>query len=181
MTLHDNAVAVLTRWEPPSAAQAGLRAAYLGHLAAHPDGLSRSCNPDHLTASMIVLSADRERVLLDLHRRYEIWVQFGGHCEGTDETLAAAALRETVEESRIADLAPLGTDPVQLSRHEVRCGPLRPAHHLDVQYAALAPAGAVAQPSAESLDVRWFDVDALPDGLGADVVELIALARALPH
>ncbi|MEJ7630654.1 MAG: NUDIX domain-containing protein [Nocardioidaceae bacterium] len=176
MSLYDDAVAELTTWVPPTAQQAGLRASYLAHLREHPDGLTRDCHPDHLTASLLVLSADREQVLLDLHRRYGIWVQFGGHCEPGDASLAMAALREGGEESGVSGLTLVGSGPAQLSRHEVRCGPVRPSHHLDVRYVALAPAGAMPMVSAESLDVRWFGVGALPAELEPELRDLVAIA-----
>jgi 8-oxo-dGTP pyrophosphatase MutT (NUDIX family) len=177
VSLYDDAVAELTGWRPPTSEQAALRTSYLDHLRDHPDGLSRECHPDHVTASLLVVNLARDRVLLDLHAKYQIWVQLGGHCDPDDETLAGAALREGVEESGIAGLDLLGTGPAQLSTHEVRCGPVRPSHHLDVRYLAVAPAGAVPVVSPESLDVRWFDVDALPSGLEPELHDLVALAR----
>ncbi len=41
MTLHDDAVRVLSGWTAPDAQQESLRTAYLEHLSAHPDGLLR--------------------------------------------------------------------------------------------------------------------------------------------
>ncbi len=175
MSLFADAVSSLSRWHPYSDEQARLRNAYLAHLDEHPDGLSRECHPDHLTASALVLSHDRRQVLLNLHRRYRIWVQFGGHCEPDDEALVSAARRETVEECGITDLVFDGMI-AQLSKHEVRCGPIRPSHHLDVRYLAMAPADAEAVVSAESLDVRWFDVGAVPAGLEPQLRELVSRA-----
>jgi 8-oxo-dGTP pyrophosphatase MutT (NUDIX family) len=180
VTLHDDASAVLAGWPAPSPEQELARRRYVEHLAAHPDGLSRGCRPDHLTASTLVLSADGERVLLTLHAKAHAWFQLGGHCEPGDATLAGAALREATEESGITglDLDPL---PVQLSEHPVPfCGPARPGpvvHHLDVRFLAVAPEGAAAAVSEESLDVRWWPADALPDPQ-PDLVELVALGRA---
>jgi 8-oxo-dGTP pyrophosphatase MutT (NUDIX family) len=189
VSLHTDAVDALTHWYPSDVEQARLRQLYLTHLERHPDALQRTCHPDHLTASAIVISADRRRVLLNLHGRYRRWMQFGGHCESDDQTLAGAALRETAEESGIAGLS-LAGGIAQLSRHEVRCGPLRPAHHLDVRFVAVAPADATAVPSAESLEVRWFDATEgetggtgagtrLPADLEPEVRELIARAVEL--
>jgi 8-oxo-dGTP pyrophosphatase MutT (NUDIX family) len=177
VSLYDDAVAQLTGWTAPTSAQAALRASYLAHLRDHPDGLTRDCHPDHITASLIVLNRARDRVLLNLHAKYQIWVQLGGHCDPGDDTLAGAALREGVEESGIAALTLVGSGPAQLSTHEVRCGPVRPSHHLDVRYIALAPPGAEPVVSSESLDVRWFDIDALPAGLEPELHELISIAR----
>jgi 8-oxo-dGTP pyrophosphatase MutT (NUDIX family) len=174
--LYGDAVATLTRWRGHDAEQQRLRATYLHHLRVHPDGLTRHCHPDHITASTLVVDPARTKVLLNLHGKYGIWVQFGGHCEPEDTTLAQAALREAVEESGIAGLRLAGPQPVQLSSHEVRCGPIRPSHHLDVRYVAVAPESAQVRVSAESRDVRWFDREALPAGVDEPLRRLIGLA-----
>ena len=177
--LHADAVRVLQAWTAPDAAQAGLRSAYLEHLGTHRDGLWRSCRPDHLTASAIVVDAARGQVLLMLHRKARLWLQMGGHCEPGDRTLAEAALREAREESGIDGLVLL-PGPVQLDRHGAPCGP-GARHHLDVQYVALAPHGAVERCSEESAELRWATYDALPEPTDDAVRRLVrraALAAA---
>ena len=181
MSLHADALAVLGDWPAPTDAQEALRQRYVAHLHAHPDGLGRRCRPDHLTASTLVLSPDGDAVLLTLHAKARRWFQLGGHCEPGDATLAGAALREATEESGLPGLE-LDPVPVQLSEHAVPfCGPAAPGstpvHHLDVRFVAVAPADAAHAVSEESLDVRWWPVDALPDP-EPDLVELVALARA---
>ena len=51
-----------------------------------------------------------------------------------------------------------------------------PTRHLDLQFIAHAPAGAEAVISSESLDLRWFPLDELPDGIDAGLAALIAAA-----
>ncbi len=180
LSLHTDALAVLDGWRAPDETQERLRERYVAHLAAHPDGLTRECRPDHVTASTLVLDADRGAVLLTLHAKARAWFQLGGHCEPGDATLAGAALREATEESGLAGLV-LDPVPVQLSEHAVPfCGPHGDVHHLDVRFVAFAPAGVAYAVSEESLDVRWWPVDALPDP-EPDLVELVelALARAI--
>lgn len=177
MSLHTDARALLTGWTAPGPAQEALRERYVAHLRAHPDGLERSCRPDHVTASTLVVDAAGERVLLTLHAKAREWFQLGGHCEPGDTTLAGAALREATEESGIAGLL-VDPQPVHLSEHAVPfCGgPLadgRPVHHLDVRFLAVAPAAAAYAVSEESVDVRWWPVDDLPN---PELAELVALA-----
>lgn len=172
MSLYADAVDVLESWEAPDADQERLRVAYLAHLEARPDAMLRDCRPDHLTASAIILSEDRGQVLLTLHRRLGRWLQTGGHCEHGDARLVDAATREGTEESGLDGLR---TDPapVLLSRHAVPCGPVHPAHHLDVQFVAYAPGDARPTVSEESLDVRWFPADDLPASTDASVRALV--------
>jgi len=174
--LHTDAVRVLRGWRAPDDSQERLRLAYLRHLVEHPDGMSRSCWPDHVTASTVIVDAGADRVLLTLHRRLGRWLQTGGHCESGDESLLAAARREAVEESGIPGLR-VDPEPLRLDRHLVACGSREPARHLDVQYLALAPAVAQERVSAESTALGWFAVEALPDSADSSVRALVAAAR----
>ncbi|WP_431329877.1 NUDIX hydrolase [Streptomyces sp. IPPR8] len=169
MSLHDDAILVLKGYE----GQDELRQVYLDHLATHPDGMWKACRDGHITASALVIDPSRERVLLTLHRKLRMWLQMGGHCEPADETLARAALREGTEESGIAGLTLLPGGPVRLDRHHTPC-----AWHLDVQYAALAPDGAVEAISDESLDLRWFAYDEVRSVADDSVVRLLEATRA---
>nr|WP_202519377.1 NUDIX hydrolase [Streptomyces sp. SID1034] len=169
--MHDDAVLVLKAYE----GQAELRQAYLDHLSAHPDGMWKACGAGHLTASALVIDPERERVLLTLHKKLNMWLQMGGHCEPGDATVAAAALREAEEESGVAGLTLLAGGPVRLDRHPIPA----PCHwHLDIQYAALAPAGAVEAISDESLDLRWFGYDEVAQVADESVVRLLEATRA---
>ena len=174
--LHADAVAVLGAWTPPSGPQEALRGRYLAHLEAHADGLSRGCFPDHLTAGALVLSADGDAVLLNLHKKARRWFHFGGHCEPADTTLAGAALREVLEESGLGSVR-LDPTPVHLDEHAVAfCDPRGEVRHLDVRFAALADRGADHAVSEESLDVRWWPLDELPQ-VEDEMHRLIAAAR----
>ncbi len=175
MSLHADARRVLTAWSPPDPSQDALREQYLAHLEARQDAMWRSCHPDHLTASAIVIAEDASAVALTLHAKLGRWLQFGGHCEPVDTSVAGAAERETREESGIDSLR-LDPTPLLLSRHEVPCGPERPAHHLDVQFLAVAPAEAPLAASEESTEVRWFALDDLPADTDATVRALSAAA-----
>lgn len=174
--LTDDAIAVLERWTPVEPEQQRLRQRYVGHLYEHRDGVWRDCLPDHLTAGALVLSEDGSQVLLNLHRKAQEWFAFGGHCEPGDASLAGVAAREAREESGIDDLA-LDPVPLNLSEHAVPfCSPGVEVHHLDVRFLAIAGPGAQHRTSEESLDVRWWPLDGLPELL-PDMVELIATAR----
>jgi len=181
VSLHADALGTLRSWPAPDDTQAALRDRFVTHLETNEDGVFRGCVPDHVTASALVLSDDLSQVLLTLHAKAQRWFQFGGHLEPGDATLLAAATREAAEESGLAGLV-LDPVPVQLSEHAVPfCGGTvlpggRSVRHLDVRFVAVAPAGAAFAVSDESLDVRWWPADELPDPQ-PDLIDLVALAR----
>jgi 8-oxo-dGTP pyrophosphatase MutT (NUDIX family) len=185
VSLHSDALALLEGWEAPDQAQEALRRRYVGHLRARPDGLRRGCRPDHVTASTLVVDPAGSQVLLTLHARAGRWFQLGGHCETGDTTLAGAALREASEESGLTGLV-LDPEPVQLSEHAVpfcrpdgaddgASGRRGVTHHLDVRFLAVAPSAGGHVRSAESADLAWWPVGALPSP-EPGMVELVELA-----
>ncbi|MEV0678251.1 NUDIX hydrolase [Actinosynnema sp. NPDC050436] len=164
MSLHADATSVLTAWQPRDRGQDALRHAYLGFLAAREDGCRRACEPGHITASALVLDATGERTLLTLHPRVGRWLQLGGHCEPSDETLAGAALREATEESGIRGLR-IEPTPIHLDVHPITCSLGVPTRHFDVRFLVRAPVDAQPTRSAESVDLQWWPLDAMPSNV----------------
>lgn len=170
---------MLTSWQAPDPAQDTLRHAVLAFLAARPDGCKRECVPGHVSGSALVLDHTGTRALLTLHPRFGRWLQLGGHCEDTDPDIVSAALREAAEESGIDDLT---IDPVlaALHVHPVTCSLGVPTRHLDMQFIVHAPPNAEIACSDESLELRWWPLDALPDDCDFGLTQLAKIgARAV--
>ncbi|CAM2936597.1 NUDIX domain-containing protein [Prescottella defluvii] len=179
-SLHASAVGALEHWDTDSDDAESLRHTMLAFLGSAPEGCLRSHAAGHITASSLVLDEPGEHVLLTLHPRVGRWIQLGGHCEPTDDTVVDSALREAREESGIAGLR---IDPRLLSAHThpITCSLGVPTRHLDLRFLVTAPGPASAVPatiSDESQDLRWWPVDALPDGAEKETIDhLVALAR----
>jgi 8-oxo-dGTP pyrophosphatase MutT (NUDIX family) len=163
MSLRQSVVDALISWGTTEPAPDALRHAVLAFVLARPDACERACVPGHVTASALVLDHTGRRAALTLHPRLGRWVQLGGHCEPGDADIAAAALREAREESGIDGLR---IDPglAALHVHALTCSLGVPTRHLDMQFIAHAPPGAELVCSDESLDLRWWPLDDMPEG-----------------
>jgi 8-oxo-dGTP pyrophosphatase MutT (NUDIX family) len=176
--LHGGAVATLAGWSAPDTEQEKLREHYLRHLAQHADGMWRSCRPEHITASALVVDATGTQALLTLHKTVGRWLQLGGHCEPGDTTLAGAALRESTEESGLDHLT-IDPSPLLLSRHQILAGGCAGTYHLDVQFLVTATAGTNYTVSDESHDLAWFPLNGLPADTDTTVQQLANRAHHL--
>ncbi len=175
--LHTDALATLEGWVPPTPRDNALRERFIAHLRARPDAMTRDCFPDHLTAGALVITPEADAVLLNHHRKAGAWLAFGGHAEAQDTSLASVARREMVEESGLIDVV-LDPVPLNLDEHAVEfCDRRGTVHHLDVRFVATASRDGAPEVSEESLDVRWWPVDALPQTFD-DMYRLIDAAVA---
>jgi len=174
--LHEDALSRLEAWQAPDARQERLRVEFVEHLRAHPLAVTKSGPPAHLTASVIVLDDALTSALLTHHRRARAWFQLGGHFEQTDRTVSEAATREATEESGIRHLTVL-PEIVQLDRHALAGDFGTCREHLDVRFVAVVPRGERPEVSAESLDVRWWPCDALPEQTRDDLTPLVEAGR----
>ena len=174
MSVRESTIAVLTGWQAPDPAQDALRHAVLAFVHGRVDSCRRECVPGHVTASALVLDASGQ-VLLTLHPRLGRWVQLGGHCEDADEDILATALREATEESGVYGLR-IEPGLVAVHVHPVTCSLGVPTRHLDLQFVARAPVDAAITVSSESLDLRWWPAEALPEGTDDALTYLVAQA-----
>lgn len=167
-----DAVRTLRRYAPEDPDQERLRTAYLRALE-DDTAVFKAGPPVHLTTSALVFDHTGTQVLLTLHTKARAWLQLGGHVEPGDTSLLAAVQREVREESGI-DSVQIGPVPAELHRHGLGSRFGRCAEHLDVRFVGWAPPGSEAVCSPESLDLRWWPVNALPPGTVADLAPLIA-------
>ena len=179
LALRADAERVLESWPAPDAQQERLRGELLAHCADHPDALWKQGPPAHLTASALVLNHSLDKVLLTLHAKVGLWLQFGGHFEPGDRSVLAAATREAREESGLATLG-LHPELVHLDRHALLApGFGRCSEHLDLRYAGIADDQDAFAVSDESIEVAWWPVNGLPEASAGEIGPLVAAARRL--
>lgn len=169
---------VLAELAAPELAGQPLLAEWRAFVTANRDAaLLKHRGRAHLTASCFVFDQDLERIALTFHRRGQFWVQFGGHIEPTDSSLAAAAIREALEESGLTSLAPPGPVLTDLDRHDL-VGAFECDTHWDVGYWAIAGGDQRLRVSDESEQVAWWPCDQLPTPLASGMARRTAQALA---
>lgn len=104
----------------------------------------------HVTASAILVTPDRRRVLLHRHKRLGLWLQPGGHIDAGEQPWDAAR-REAAEETGL-EATLVSSDLIHVDVHP---GP-RGHTHLDLRYLVEAPDTAPVPPEGESPDAEWF-------------------------
>ena len=114
----------------------------------------------HVTASAFVLSPDQSSVLLTHHRKLDMWIQLGGHCDGIADA-GFVALKEAYEESGLTRINRLQSTILDVDIHDIPAQKSDPAHlHYDVRFLFQAEAGEIAV-SEESHDLAWVPLDDL--------------------
>jgi 8-oxo-dGTP pyrophosphatase MutT (NUDIX family) len=130
-------------------------------LASGGDVIARANPIGHVTASALVIDLETRTTLLTHHAKLGQWFQLGGHVDPNDEAVLSAALREATEESGLAGLTPWDETVFDVDVHAIpfHLGRNEPEHlHFDVRFLLVAPSRDIAM-SAESIDLRWFDLD----------------------
>ncbi len=155
----------------------------LAHV--HPNLFSPLCEAGHITGSALIVHPPTRRVLLNHHRKFDRWMQFGGHMEHEFDP-ADTALREAREETGLIDLHlyPPTTDaprPFDVDVHRIPQRGDRPEHlHLDLRYLLATGRPEAAQATHESNEIRWFTFEELNAlDLEPSVWRMIRKAQAL--
>ena len=149
-----NCTQEINSYIPFNPAEAESITATLAFLGEQSRCWQRNNYAGHLTASAWVINTAKSHVLLTHHRKFNCWLQLGGHVDEGDDSLLAAALREAREESGIQAIEPLQTTIFDVGHHLIQT-PKEPAHvHYDIRYLLVARTMEFIL-SEESNDLAW--------------------------
>lgn len=112
-------------------------------------------NPGHITSSAWLINAQKTHALLTHHKKFNEWMQLGGHNDGNFDC-KSVALQEGVEESGITALSFVYPGIFDIDIHAI---PSACLYHYDVRYVLQAPENSVYNVSEESHDLAWVSFD----------------------
>ncbi|MDR1365415.1 MAG: hypothetical protein LBJ42_02410, partial [Holosporales bacterium] len=105
----------------------------LAFLAREPNCFERSCKEGHFTASCWIENVHGTAILLTHHKKFNAWLQLGGHADG-DSDLLRVSLKEAFEESGLS-VEPVNKNIFDVGVHSIP--PYEDVHqhyHYDVKF-----------------------------------------------
>lgn len=130
---------------------------FIGFLVREPHCYARE-TIGHITASIWILDPTRSHVLLTHHKKFNQWIQLGGHADG-DMDLRAVALKEGFEESGLPQITLISSEIFDIDIHDI---PTRCTTHYDVRYLAVSNTLEYVV-SEESHDLQWVPLSHVVD------------------
>lgn len=138
-----------------------VKAQTLAFLQQYPQSFTRQHLPGHFTSSALILNPTLTHILLIHHKKLDLWLQPGGHCEPS-EVLEATARREALEEVGLACLKNVSPAPFDIDIHTVPAWGPEPAHtHFDVRFLFLADSDTLPKANSEAWAVQWAPFESL--------------------
>lgn len=124
-----------------------------------PNCYERSNLVGHFTASALILNETMSKILLMHHKKLNMWLQMGGHCDGDSNPLSVA-IKEAQEESGIRSIIPLSEDIFDIDIHLIPSSTKEHAHyHYDVRFLLKSQNDLELTKNHESNDLQWFDIN----------------------
>ena len=121
-----------------------------------PECFERSLAKGHITASAWLVNKTRTHALLMHHRKLNLWVQLGGHCDG-DAHVLAVAVKEAQEESGVMGIEPLSTVIFDVDVHLIPANSKEAAHyHYDIRFLLGVHSDEQLVQNPESKELRWI-------------------------
>jgi len=119
-------------------------------IESNPQCFDRA-NIGHITSSVWIVNAQHTHALLTHHKKFDLWVQLGGHNDGHADCKKVAAL-EGLEESGIEGLTFLHEGIFDIDVHAIASAC---TYHYDIRYLMQAPENSQFVVSAESHNLAW--------------------------
>lgn len=129
---------------------------FLNFIENESDHFNRENTKGHFTASCWLWNFDESMCLLTHHKKFDQWIQLGGHADQNPDLLEVA-LKEAQEESGIKNIIPLSTEIFHIAHHSfIQKEDQKPHEHYDVCFILKALNDEPFRISKESKNLKWI-------------------------
>lgn len=147
---------LLNAYNPQALEEQGYKQQIIDFVVAQPECFERSLAIGHITASAWLLNKARTHALLMHHRKLDLWMQLGGHCDGDSDVLGVA-IKEIQEESGIIGVRPLSAAIFDIDVHLIPANSKEAAHyHYDIRFLLGVESDEQFIQNPESKELRWI-------------------------
>lgn len=139
---------------------------FLKFIENNPNSFYGREKPEHITSSVLVIDQEHENVLLTHHRKFNKWLQLGGHWMDTEiqENIFDGGVREVFEEGYNNQVIPYTAmnngNPIDLDAHQAGND-----FHYDVCFLVEVDKSIPFKVSPESKDLAWIPIADIIDDL----------------
>ena len=148
---------MLERYDPLYKEELFVKEKMLDLLRNCDDCFLRSCKVGHFTSSAFLLNKNMTHICLMHHRKFDKWMQLGGHCDGDTDVLNVA-IKEAREESGIKHIRPVSRDIFDIDMHLTPANNKDEAHyHFDIRFLLHAYEDNIFIKNHESKEIRWIE------------------------
>lgn len=146
----------LDNYNPESLEEQGSKILMLDFIENNKNCFKRENLEGHVTASCWIVSDCGTKTCFVHHKKLDIWIPPGGHCDGDWNTIEVSK-KELLEETGLKT-AKLHDDKIfDVDAHVIPEHKNVPEHiHYDVSYVFIADGNEEPVVSEESHDVKWF-------------------------
>jgi len=155
----------LAVYVPADALEAEMREQIAAFVKREPRCFERETVEGHCTASAWIVNTDKTATVLVFHKKFNRWVQPGGHADG-DGDLRKVAQREAFEETSLASLR-LAQEGI-FDLHVFDNASLPPDlrhYHFDIRYIFYADQNETPSNNHESRQADWIEFNKLDGSL----------------
>lgn len=147
----------LHRYNPTDSLEKEYKNRIIEFVNQHEDCFERTLQEGHVVASAWLVDKDKMKALLMHHKKLDLWVQLGGHCDGNPDTLAVAT-KEAQEESGMINIIPVHDQIFDVDIHLIPATPTEKAHyHYDIRYLLQVVDDEPLVQNRESKELRWIN------------------------
>lgn len=168
-------VKLLNSYKPYDEDEESTKLRMLEFIQNYSNIYSRKQQYGHFTASAFILNKSMDKFLLIHHKKLNMWMQVGGHCD-EDENIDMVAMREAKEESGIRELSFFSENIFDLDIHIIpKINDEAEHYHFDVRFLLKSNDDDSLLHNEEVLNAKWisFFEDYSEYKLGYSVIKMI--------